>query len=166
MKNIQTSSTINICDLTKNNIYVERYKYILEKIKFLDTLMHKNFALYAKFTLAIGTALSTCFVLFIEKKIESATSVVILKSLFFTELLASLLFFAITIAIIRAWFNYRDDEFFFLNKIECDLDRKPPTLEGMLKWSETYFLITTIIIALTSLLGVANAELLLNFVAS
>lgn len=166
MKNIQTSSAIDISEEAKNDIYLERYKYILEKIKFLDTLMHKNFALFTKFTLAICTALSTSVVMFIEKKIESETSVLILKSIFIIELLASILFFAITIAVIKAWFNYRDDEVLFLNKIKCDLDRKPPTLEGALKWSETYFLLTTIVVALVSLFGFVNAELLLNCLAN
>ncbi|WP_119969011.1 hypothetical protein [Shewanella japonica] len=158
----QKNHPIEVSNEIKNNIYTERYKYILEKIKFLDGLMQKNFSVYFKFTLAICTALSASLVMIIEDKISLDTVNLLIELLFLLEVAASLLIIAITVANIRTWFDYRDDEINFLNKIKCDLNRKKPTIEGLFRWSETYLIIISTFIGLVSILGFFCSEMIIT----
>lgn len=162
----QTNQSIDISEEAKTNIYTERYKYIIEKIKFLDTLMHKNLSLYFQFTLAICAGLSASIVMRIEDKASFETVKFILEFLFLLQAVASLFIIIMTVAIVRSWFNYRDDEIDFLNKIKCDLNREKPNLEGLFRWSETYLVIISIVIGLASLLGFSCADILIANVSN
>ncbi|WP_157532728.1 hypothetical protein [Moritella dasanensis] len=120
---------------------VERYKFILEKIKYLDTQFNVNLSNLKKISIAlIGVIISSIAALKDNKiSLELTEFTIEVSSLI---LVFSCIFFIImTDAIKKSWVDYRFDEVNLLNKVSCDLGRKYPSGKWKLHWSETHFLL-------------------------
>lgn len=142
----------------KEELAIERYKFILAKIQHLDESLYKNIGFVAKFVTAIISAVASILVLLESKKIANEIAMIIINLLSYISAFTCLLFIFFTLAIMFSWYDYRKEEVELLNRCEADLGRKAPSFKGVLRWTETWFLIALLIIGIISL----NLELILG----
>ncbi|HEQ1859307.1 TPA: hypothetical protein VEO38_002875 [Providencia alcalifaciens] len=159
----QTDSKLPTRELVNDQIKIERYKFILEKIKFLDKQIHVNLNI----TITVFTSLITLLVLSIvamkENKIGLNNFIFSVRTISFIAFIFSLYMVFSSIAIIRSWFDYRNEESDFLDKISCDIARKKPKKRNFFRWSETYFIIFIFLFLILSLIiFFSSNEFILN----
>ncbi|MBB1352324.1 MULTISPECIES: hypothetical protein [unclassified Pseudoalteromonas] len=135
----------------EKEIAVERYKFILTKIQHLDESLYKNIGFIAKFTAAIISAIASSILLFKTSKITNEILVLAIDFASYINAFTCLLFILITLANIFSWRDYRKEEIELLDKCGVEIARKPPSFKGLLRWTETWFLIALLIIATASL---------------
>lgn len=135
----------------EKEIAIERYKFILTKIQHLDESLYKNIGFIAKFTTAIISAIASSILLFKTSKITNEIVVLVIDFAAYISVFTCLLFILITLAIIFSWRDYRKEEIELLDKCGVEIGRKPPSFKGLLRWTETWFLIALLIIAIASL---------------
>lgn len=135
----------------KNNILTERYKFILDKIKLLDEQYIKNTNLTYKIIISLVSFISLSKLAFLEGKIDFTTFTFCIKSAGFILCLSFLYLSFVSIAIILSWIDYRKDEYHIFKKLELSDYRKKPKLNGMYRWSETYFIIICILLSILGL---------------
>lgn len=119
---------------------LERYKYILQQINFLNENLYKYLALFQTLTTAIVGGGIAVFVSWKELKIDAATARASIHGL--VGLLVLLTLF-VTISIIvgvTSWFDYRRDEVKLLDEVIAPGYRQPPRFQNLWRWHETYFI--------------------------
>lgn len=150
----QTSTSVTEANRETNSlIAVERYKFILDKIKYLDTRHQDHFNTVLKILMALITFVVAVIMAGIEEKISliavefsiSAAGVMLAFTSFF--------FLFMSIAVSMSWYNYRDEEVELLNKIKCDLNRDMPelTFKTVMRWNETHLMI---LLTILSIIGI------------
>jgi hypothetical protein len=127
----------------KESIAVERYKYILSKLLFLDDSIYKNISSFSKIFISIITAQGVAIFtnLKSESDIVSDTFRFITSVTPYLVIILCIFYLFLTLANLLSWFNYRDEEVELLEKLNIDLDRKKPSWTSWYRWSETWFII-------------------------
>ncbi|PSW06169.1 hypothetical protein [Photobacterium lipolyticum] len=123
-----------------NQFAIERYKFILDKIKFLDNQYNNYLNLFIKLLTAIlGIIISS---ILISKKGEIDASWVryIIEASSALIIIISLILIRLTTITIHSWKDYRNDEVLLLSKFEIDIDRKPPSDQKENHWNEAAFI--------------------------
>lgn len=137
-----------------NQLVIERYKFIQEKIHFLDKILHININLIVKILIGVFTFILSVFLIHIKQPALISQASVTLSLQFSSILisLTSLIFLLMTISNIFAWFDYRKDEVQLLEKFGGDFKRTEPKAKNFLMWQETWFSIALLIILISSIL--------------
>lgn len=120
---------------------LERYKYILEEIRFLNENIYKYLSLYQTLIVAIIGGGIGIFVTWrslhisadiAKTAIQGALGLLIILDLFITIAIISNVF---------SWLDYRKEEIAVLDKVVGAGFRKLPQLRNFWRWSETYILL-------------------------
>ncbi|HCG6065755.1 TPA: hypothetical protein NJ098_004411 [Vibrio parahaemolyticus] len=154
--------------LVRDALVVERYKYIQEKLKYLDSVLHTNISLFIKILSAI-TALATATIGYhVPSTIPSTQYIaLVLTGSALAVLAMTLTFLAMTISNLFAWFGYRYDETELLEKFGCGFTRAKPSFKSFLTWQETWFMLVLSILSLVTFYALnhtdATAELIYNY---
>ncbi|PMO22908.1 hypothetical protein BCT15_11460 [Vibrio splendidus] len=127
----------------KENIAIERYKYILSKLLFLDDAIYKNMSSFSKIFISIITAQGVAIFTNLKtgSKIVTDTLEVITLIAPYLLLILCIFYLCLTLSNLFSWFNYRDEEVELLEKLNIDLGRKRPSWNSWYRWSETWFII-------------------------
>ncbi|HWW75183.1 MAG TPA: hypothetical protein VNZ44_07305 [Pyrinomonadaceae bacterium] len=117
---------------------LERYKYILGQINFLNESLHKYLTLFQTLATAILAAGVAVFVSWRKLEITAEVAQLAIHSLM---LLLGLLAFYVVASIfagIFSWWDYRKDEVKLLKTLGGTPFREPPEFKGnVLRWYET-----------------------------
>jgi hypothetical protein len=117
---------------------LERYKYILKQLHFLNDSLHKYLTLFQALATAIVSAAVTVFVswkkLEISPEIAQLSIHILLALLFLVSLFVGLS----VIAGIFSWIDYRREEVQLLNSVVGPGFRSAPTMRNIFRWYETY----------------------------
>jgi len=133
----------------KDELKVERYKFILQEIHSLNANIHKYITLFQILTTAIIGAI--VFVLINWKKLDVPIEIakIGIRGLYgLLVIVAAFIIFSILSGIF-SWFDYRKEEVELLNKAVGDGFRKSPRLSNLWRWYEPYIILFVAIIVLT-----------------
>ncbi|WP_318468054.1 hypothetical protein [Photobacterium leiognathi] len=140
-------TTSNQIEFTKE-LVIERYKFIQDKQKHLDSILHTNIGMIIKLLIALfGLAVTGLLLYKKTPEVISPKDLVILFQL--SSLLTSFVsafFLLMTISNIFAWFGYRKDEVNLLEQFGGSFRREMPQKRSFYTWQETGFIVTLIII--------------------
>jgi len=140
---------------------VERYKFILDKIKYLDTQFHTNLSNLKKISIALIGVIISVSVAFKDGKISSELAGLAVEVSSLILVVSCVFFIFMTRAVKKSWVDYRYDEVNLLNKVSCDLGRENPSKQWKLHWSETQFILGVILWGILNLVLFYNAD---NFI--
>lgn len=150
-----------------SELVLERYKFIQDKQKHLDSMLHTNISVYVKLVIALFTLIIVGVFSF-KTKPNSLTieDVRLLLELSATMLMfVSGLFLLMTLSNLFAWFGYRQDEVKLLEKFGGDFQRELPKKRSFYSWQETGFLLAlSLMFLLTYVAFVRSGELSLLIV--
>jgi hypothetical protein len=153
-------TTSNPSELTAE-LVVERYKFIQEKQKHLDSMLHTNIGLVVKLLIALfGLAIAGLSLYKSKPDIVAPKDLVILFQLssLFIGFVCSF-FLLMTLSNIFAWFGYRRDEVELLAQFGGTFKRDMPKKRNFYTWQETGFITVLIIILLASYIAwIRSAE--------
>ncbi len=144
-------TTSNPRELTKE-LVVERYKFIQDKQKHLDSMLHTNIGMVVKLLIALFSLAVAGLSLY-----KNTPEIVAQRDLVNLFQLSSLLtsfvsgfFLLMTISNIFAWFGYRRDEVELLDQFGGTFKRDMPQKSSFYTWQETGFIVALIIILFAS----------------
>lgn len=146
----------------------ERYKHLNARQAHLDSLISGNFVT----TIKVTTALCTFFFVsmsFIFKETDVNDSNLVTLMLQFCAITGGVFYLLMslqTFANILAWFGYRNDEVKLLDLADTKLRRESPKAGNFLTWQETWFLVGTVVLTLSSyVLWVRAAEIAVKLIS-
>ncbi|HCG7129691.1 TPA: hypothetical protein NJ327_002432 [Vibrio parahaemolyticus] len=158
----QNSSQLSASKEANDQIIVERYKYILEKIKFLDGNIYQNFNLSIKLITSLIAVLTASVISVSEGKISDVTFLLSIKFIFSILVFFSIYMLFTSISITLSWYDYRREEISLLNKVNCDINRSSPKLRSFFRWSETYYVIFMIAMSVLGFYTILNPDWILS----
>jgi uncharacterized iron-regulated membrane protein len=122
-------------------IYVERYKYILQQLHASNENVHRFLALYQSLATAIAGAGLALFVGYKKWGIGAPTAQAGMVGL--ACLLSVVAGFTILLVIsgVFTWLDYRKEECELANALTKPGFRRPPELRNFLRWYETYVIL-------------------------
>lgn len=125
----------------KNQMALERYKFILDKIKFLDTTYNTNFNHVSKIITAIIGFIIAVSMAGIENKIGVETVTVAIKLGALLGGVSALFFSVLSISTVFSWFDYRKEEVKLHSELNISIGRNNPDWEGLIRWHETHVIL-------------------------
>jgi len=149
-------------ELTKE-IVIERYKFIQDKQKYLDTVLHANISFVVKLLVALFSLLIAGISLFNKSPEIISQEQIVLVFQFSTILcgFVCMLFLLMTFSNIVAWFGYRNDEVKLLESFDSEFKRDKPQKRSFLSWQETWFIIALLVLIIASFTSwVKHAEII------
>ena len=132
----------------KEQLAVERYKYITSKIRDLDNAFEKNMVSSGKYITAIFGFLTAAVYAAKTSKITDETLVLAMNISSAMAIFICLLFIAITISGILSWIDYRKEEIEFFTHVEINIGRKPPNIANFYRWNEFWYVVALFIIGI------------------
>ncbi|MDX9988981.1 hypothetical protein [Thiothrix unzii] len=129
---------------SSDDFKLERLKHILKQQDFLNEYSHKYLTFFQTISTAIITAIFAVFAGWQKLSITADMAIVTIRAL---ELLLSFIsiFVAVVIATnIFSWWDYRKDEANIFNEIVSQDFRKQPSLKGIWRWFEFWFLVVVV----------------------
>ncbi|MBD8197605.1 MULTISPECIES: hypothetical protein [Pantoea] len=135
--------------LNRESFLLERYKYILLRKQTLNEATFKIAAIYQVIIITLAAAQYNIINLLNTYKIDK------IKAIFFSNCLMAMLLiltiFTVTLLIggVFSWLKYRNEE----SDIEQEafgLSRKKPKLTNVVRWYETYLVLTILLIFIAS----------------
>ncbi len=150
-------------DLTKE-LVVERYKFIQDKQKHLDSQMNSNVSLLVKIVVGTFSLVFAVFSTHLKQPdvISLPIATLVLKLSLIFIFAASSILLLITISNIFSWFGYRKDEVKLLNKFGGSFQRENPKLSNFLVWQETWFVFTLLLIIIIATFSWAERSFLIS----
>ncbi|HCG8450680.1 TPA: hypothetical protein NJ582_004439 [Vibrio parahaemolyticus] len=138
-------------DFTRD-LVIERYKFIQEKQKHLDSILSSNVSLLVKVFIGLFSLVFAVLGTYLKQPEVISLSLVTLvfKLSLILLLVVSVIIFLMTISNVIAWLGYRRDEVELLQKFGGDFQREEPKLSNMFAWQETWFLFALIVIIITA----------------
>ncbi|MFD2177871.1 hypothetical protein [Veronia pacifica] len=147
-------------------IVLERYKFIIEKQKYLDSLLHKNMDFYLKVITAImGIFFSSASIYKNKPEIISLDSLTLMLEL--TSILTifvSSVILLMTASIACSWFDYRKDEVKILDQVDGSYKREMPKKRNFWLWHESIFAFALSIIIGFFVFVICNVEYFIGLV--
>lgn len=137
-----------------NQLVIERYKFIQDKIKSLDNILHINIGMVIKLFIGVSSFFYGVLLVHLKQpELISLQGVIISLKLssalfFFT----SIIFLLMTVSNVFSWIGYRKDEVILLQKFGGHFTRDYPKLKNFLTWQETWFLISLVLMVVCSVL--------------
>jgi hypothetical protein len=127
---------------------LERYKFILQQIHSLNENVHRYLTLYQ--TLAT-TIIGTGILVFVNWKnfgITADLAKVGIQALVGMLVILSIFIIIQIVAGFFSWIDYRDEEVRLLDEVVRKGYRSPAKISNFWRWSETYFIIFILVIAI------------------
>jgi hypothetical protein len=126
---------------------VERYKFILQEIHSLNENVHRYLTLYQTLATTIIGAGILVFVNWKGFGITPNTAKVGIQALIGMLVILSLFIIIQIIAGIFSWMDYRNEEVKLLDEVVRKGYRSPSKISNLWRWSETYFVLFILAIA-------------------
>lgn len=162
-----THSTVQNKELN-DLIAVERYKFIQDKIKFLDNQQQSNFTTLLKVIIALSTFIIASLIAGSECKISNETVSFAISSAGVALTITCVYLLGLSFAILFSWIDYRKEEVELLNKVNCDLNRSEPNIEirKLVRWNEFHFMILLILLTITGIITFIYPNYLMSILDS
>lgn len=144
-------------------IAVERYKFILEKIKYLDTLHQSHISFIYKAVTALVSFMVLVLFTGLENKIEHGTVLFAIRFIGLSLVFICVVFLAMSKAVINSWIDYRLEEVELISQVDTVITRNPPTSKFKWRWNEAQFMILLLLIALIGLFVFLYPGLIVEF---
>jgi len=157
-----------MCSELERQLVIERYKFIQDKIKHLDNVLHSNISDFIKILMAILTLVSGAFVLHVKEvtMISEQGLLILIRFSSGAIVFVSASYLLMTIANLFSWIDYRKDEVKLLMQFGGSLQRNNPRIKSFLAWQETWFMIALIGIIFFSVMVWLNPQtMMLSFVS-
>lgn len=144
-----THSTVQNKELS-DLLAVERYKFIQDKIKFLDNQQHSNFTTLLKVIIALSTFIIASLIAGSECKISNETVSFAISSAGVALTITCVYLLGLSIAVLFSWIDYRKEEVELLNKVNCDLNRSDPDIKPckLIRWNEFHFMVLLVLLTI------------------
>lgn len=151
-----------------NQLVLERYKFIQDKIKFLDNVLHINMNLVIKILIGIFTVILSIFLIHLKQPDLVSPQAIIIALQFSSALVAltTFVFLLMTIANVLSWIDYRKEEVELLEKFGGEFIRKPADKKKFLSWQETWFSFALLFILIVSIVGWVCGSTLVQLILS
>jgi hypothetical protein len=133
----------------QDDFKLERYKYILQQIHFLNGNMHKHLAFFHGLAVLILGAIIGITLNWKELGIDAATAKVGIYSLATLLCLASSFTFLLVLSGIFSWVDYRKEEAALLDEVISEGYRSKPKLKNFWRWHESWLLFFLVIFSVT-----------------
>lgn len=143
-------------------IAVERYKFILDKIKYLDSLHQTHFAVIYKLLTALITFVVVVVFAGIEEKIKPNTVEFSIRASGLILVFTCMFFLAMSRAILSSWQDYRKEEVNLLSKIDTKVERDLPSEKISWRWNEVQFMVLLCFLWLLGLLVAIFPEIIIS----
>nr|PMJ91943.1 hypothetical protein BCU13_22875 [Vibrio lentus] len=149
-------------------IAVERYKFIQEKIKFLDNQQQANFTTLLKVIIALSTFVIASLIAGTECKISNETVSFAISSAGVALIITCIYLLGLSVAILFSWIDYRKEEVDLLNKVNCDLNRSDPSIKfrKLVRWNEFHFMVLLVILTIVGIVTFCYPNYLMNILDS
>jgi len=156
-------------DETKNQItkelVVERFKFIQEKQKYLDSVLHTNMTFVIKLLITLFGLVIAGISLYKNKpdfmSEDNLITILQLSSLLCCFICS--IFLLMSFSNIVSWFGYRNDEVKLLDSIGGTFRREKPKKSNFLTWQETWFIFALLIIIISSLTVWIKSAVLISY---
>jgi hypothetical protein len=129
-----------------NKFKVERYKYILNEIHFLNESVHKYLTLFQALATAVVGGVAAVYVGWRKLPIDVVTARIAIHALLGLLVILALFVVLSVIAGVWSWLDYRKEEVLLLDKVIEPGLRSPPNLRNFYRWSETYLVLFMLIV--------------------
>ena len=126
--------------MKKKDFEKERYRFILEKIQFLDQSTYKLLALFQSLTCAVIGAAVTVLITWKSLSLTAKTAQMAILSLFYLFSLLVIFVIASMVAVMCSWYDYRKEEVELINKSVQEDIRASPSKGNLWRWTETWFI--------------------------
>lgn len=128
-----------------NDFKLERYKYILRQIEFLNQSTYRVLALLQTLATAIIGGIVGILLTYQNLDLDTDLARVGIRGLLLLLVLLGLYVSASITVGIASWFDYRKEEVEIVNEVVGPDYRRHPKLKNFWRWSESYLAVFTII---------------------
>lgn len=137
-----------------NDFKLERYKYILHQISFLNENIFKFIGLFQTLGTVIISAQIAVFLSWRKLEISADIARIGIQSLLLLLVFIALFSIVSIVVGVASWFDYRKEEVELLNKTVAIGFRKQPRLGNLWRWYETYIVLLIVLIIIFTYLVV------------
>jgi hypothetical protein len=133
---------------------LERYKYILNQIHFLNENIHKYLTLFQVLGTAVVAGGALVFMSWRRLDIDAEAARMTIRALLYLLLMLISFLVLSVFAGVLSWLDYRNEEVVLLNEVVRPGFRSIPRVSNFLRWHETYILLFMFVIAVASIVFV------------
>lgn len=128
----------------KEQFALEHYKFILLKIQYLDGSVYKSIGLYSKLITSVFAFLIAAILAEQSGRINTELLPIAFNLAKAFIIFLSSVFLLTTLANMFSWHDYRTEELILQNYLSIDIGRKKPNLKNFYRWTESWFILTII----------------------
>lgn len=129
-----------------NDFKLERLKHILKQQDFLNESFHKYLTFFQTVTTAIITGIVAIFISWQKLGVSIDITKVAIRTLEFLLVIMGLFIVFVMISSIFSWWDYRKEEKKIFDMEVSTEFRNAPSVRGIWRWFETWFLVLIIIL--------------------
>ena len=133
-------------DTSGTEFKLQRYKYILNEIHFLNESIHKYLSLFQALATAIVAAGAAVFVTWRKSGIDARTTIITMQGLLALFTMLAVFVILSVLAGVFSWLDYRREEVELLAETVRPGFRVAPNPRHFLRWYETYIMLFMVII--------------------
>ena len=134
------------CDTGGTEFKLERYKYILKEIHFLNESLHKYLSLFQALATAVVAAGAAVFVTWRKSGIDAKTTIITMHGLLALFTMLAVFVILSVLAGVFSWLDYRREEAELLTETVRPGFRAAPNPRHFWRWYETYVVLFMVII--------------------
>jgi hypothetical protein len=131
---------------TGTDFKLERYKYILKEIHFLNENVHKYLSLFQALATAVVAGAAAVFVTWRKSGIDARTTIITMHGLLALFTMLALFVILSVLAGVFSWLDYRREEVELLTETVRPGFRSAPKPGNFWRWYETYVVLFMLII--------------------
>jgi hypothetical protein len=133
-----------------NAFTLERYKYILKEVHFLNENVHKYLTLFQTLATAVVGAGAAVFMSWRSLSIDAGMARMTIQALLGLFLILAAFVILSVLAGVFSWLDYRREEVALLDELVRPGFRSLPRARNFVRWYETYVLLFMLVIAVVS----------------
>lgn len=132
-----------------NDFKLERYKYILQQIHFLNENIHKHLALFQGLSTVILGGIVAIFVNWKKLGIDAETAQTGIYALLGLLCLLALFVILYVFSGIFSWLDYREEEADLLDEMVAIGYRARPKVKNLWRWHESWLVVSIVVFVIT-----------------
>src|SRR6202035_3550282 len=136
----------NSCPTSSTDFKLERYKYILKEIHFVNENVHKYLSLFQTLATAVVAGGAAVFIAWRKSGIDARTTIITMHGLFGLFTMLAVFLILSVLAGVFSWLDYRREEVQLLSETVRPGFRVAPNPWHFWRWYETYVVLFMLII--------------------
>lgn len=131
--------------MNENDFKLERYKYILKQIHFLNENTYTYLTFFQRLAVLILGAILALFLNWRKFGVDADTALLGVYGLLFLLVLFALFVVLYMLTGVVSWFDYRKEEVKLLDEVIGLGYRSKPTLKNWWRWRETWLIFSILV---------------------